>query len=497
VSLERLATVGEGQTPGKSALGNLQAWEAESASWPEGRPRQLANVVVLFLTDIAALLMATALGYLLWIGPVLHQSGSAYLNLVPLIWLFPLGYAGAGLYPGFGVGAVETLRKLTYCTSFAFLTIAAATFVLKLPPVYSRMGCAVAWGASIVLVPLLRFVVLGVISRQHWWHEPVVLVGGHQWIQRAARSLRNARSLGYRPLVALCPDSLYEETVEDVPVLGGLELAPVLAERGLRVAMIAEGDQVDSALNWLQQHFHRVIVMSAYGELPVEPVQVCNLGDVFGLQFTNNLLLGQNRVIKRTLDIVLGTILLAIAFPLILAAGICVKLSSEGSVFFCQEREGLEGHKIKVWKLRTMYKDAERRLDQFLIANPQLRQEWAKHFKLAADPRIIPGIGTFLRRFSIDELPQVTSIITGKMSFVGPRPFPRYHLQRLPADFCELRRRVRPGLTGLWQVMGRSDSTLEQQKTYDTYYIRNWSIWLDLYILARTAFAVLSGRGAY
>jgi len=281
-----------------------------------------------------------------------------------------------------------------------------------------------------------------------------------------------------------------------VPMLGGLELAPLLAERGVRVAMIGEGEGGASTLSWLQQHFHRVVIMREYGDLPVEPVQVCNLGGVLGLEFTNNLLHWQNRFIKRTLDVVFGAILLCFAFPFIVLGGLLVKLSSRGPIFFCQEREGLEGRPVKVCKLRTMYPDAEQRLEEFLAADPELRHEWEKHFKLAHDPRVISGVGVFLRRFSLDELPQVLSVITGEMSFVGPRPFPEYHLRQLPPEFRELRGRVRPGLTGLWQVMVRSNGDLEEQKMYDTYYIRNWSLWLDLYILARTAFVVLTGRGA-
>jgi Undecaprenyl-phosphate galactose phosphotransferase WbaP len=468
-------------------------WDAR---WPLWLPKT-ANILILLLTDMLALLIATSLGYVLWVGPVLHQAPSAYVNLAPLLWVFPLGYAGAGLYPGFGVGAVEILRRLSYCTSFGFLVMAAASFVLKLPAAYSRVAFALAWGTSLISVPLLRFLVLSVVSRWQWWREPAVLVGSRLWVQQAVRSLNEALSLGYRPVGVLSSDlRQHGRDVAGLPAFGGLEQATLLVKSGVRVAIIGESEERDSVVSRLQEHFHRVVMVREYGDLPVEPVQVRNLGGVFGLEFTNNLLHRQNRFIKRTLDVMLGAILLCFALPVIALGGFLVKLSSRGPIFFCQQREGFGGRPIKVWKLRTMYQDAEQRHEKFLAVNPEARLEWERHFKLAHDPRVISGVGTFLRRFSLDELPQVLSVITGEMSFVGPRPFPEYHLRKLPSEFRELRRRVRPGLTGLWQVMVRSHGGLEEQRRYDTYYIRNWSLWFDVYILARTAMAVLTGRGA-
>jgi Undecaprenyl-phosphate galactose phosphotransferase WbaP len=417
---------------------------------------------------------------------------------MPLLLLFPLGYAGAGLYPGFGVGAVETLRRISYCTSFAFLVIAAASFVLKLPAHYSRMSFAIAWGASLVVVPLLRFLLLAVAKRWEWWEEPAVLVGRGPWVQWTIRALENALSLGYRPMWVLSSDlHRYSSDVEGVPVLGGPELAPHLAKSGIRVAFLSNGQgSSDSLLSWFQQHFRHVVVIPEDQDLPVERVRICNLGGILGIELTNNLLRWRNRVVKRTLDLTLGVLFLALSLPLIVLGGLFVKLLSHGPFFFYQLREGLGGHSIAVWKLRTMYQDAEHRLQAFLSANPELRQEWEERFKLNHDPRIIPRVGSFLRRFSIDELPQLWSVVKGEMSLVGPRPFPEYHLGQFPPEFRELRRRVRPGLTGMWQVMVRSDGGIEEQKLYDTYYIRNWSIWLDLWVLFRTVWAVLLGRGA-
>ena len=458
---------------------------------------RMAHMCLLLLADLLTLLAAISLGYLLWARPVRQQLPLVYIELTPLLLLFLLGYARTGLYPGTGVGVVETLRRLSYSTSFGFLILAAASFVLKLPPHYSRMTFAIAWGASLVLIPLSRALVSSVVSRWQWAGEPAVLIGSREWVQQVVQPLADAPLFGYRLVAVLSSDpSWHDYTLEGLPVLGGPNLAPRLADRGIHVALVEGGEEREYVLNWFQQYFRRVVIIQDCADLPVERVRVCNLGGMLGIEFTNNILCWPNRVIKRTLDLSLGMILLVLVLPLIVLGGLLVKLWSRGPFFFCQNREGMEGHSIKVWKIRTMYQDAEQRLEASLSANPELRREWEERVKLVHDPRVIRGIGVILRRLSIDELPQLWSVVMGKMSLVGPRPFPEYHLQRFPPEFRLLRRQVCPGLTGMWQVMVRSNGSLREQQLYDTYYIRNWSLWLDLWILFRTVQAVLLGNGA-
>ena len=144
-----------------------------------------------------------------------------------------------------------------------------------------------------------------------------------------------------------------------------------------------------------------------------------------------------------------------------------------------------------------MYINADAKLEQLLASDPATRTEWEKFYKLKNDPRILPIIGHFLRKTSLDELPQFYNIFKGEMSLVGPRPFPDYHLEQFDDDFRALRGEALPGLTGLWQVSARSDGDLTLQENLDSYYIRDWSLWMDLYLLARTPWAVLFGKGAY
>jgi lipopolysaccharide/colanic/teichoic acid biosynthesis glycosyltransferase len=222
-----------------------------------------------------------------------------------------------------------------------------------------------------------------------------------------------------------------------------------------------------------------------------------DLGGVLGLEIRHNLLNPMNRWVKRAMDLTISSFILLFAAPFLALAAFWTLAVSPGDPFYVQEREGKHGALIRILKLRTMYPNAEGMLDEHLAGDPEALREWNQFCKLKKDPRVLPGIGTFLRTSSLDELPQLWNILKGDMSLVGPRPFPVYHNERFDAEFRKLRTEVKPGLTGLWQVSARSDGDLEVQASLDTYYIRNWSLWLDLYILIRTAITVLGRNGAY
>jgi Undecaprenyl-phosphate galactose phosphotransferase WbaP len=241
---------------------------------------------------------------------------------------------------------------------------------------------------------------------------------------------------------------------------------------------------------------HLIVIPDLFGMASLW-VSTRDLGGVLGLEIRQNLLVPVNRWLKRGLDLALSSFFCILSIPVLALAVLWIKRVSPGSAFYAQQRQGEGGRTIRVLKLRTMYPDAEVRLMRYLGGNPDARDEWDRYFKLRNDPRILPGIGHFLRRTSLDELPQFWNVMRGEMSLVGPRPFPEYHLGRFGAKFRELRSRVAPGITGLWQVSARSNGDLKVQEALDSYYIRNWSLWLDLHILARTLRAVLSRQGAY
>ena len=200
--------------------------------------------------------------------------------------------------------------------------------------------------------------------------------------------------------------------------------------------------------------------------------------------------------LKRMIDIAGAAVALVFLSPVLLATILGVYLADGRPVFFCQERGGKGEKKICVWKIRSMYRDAQVRLDSVLTADPAAQKEWDRFFKLSNDPRVLPGIGTFIRTTSIDELPQFWNVLNGEMSLVGPRPFPQNHLDVFSAEFRALRARVVPGISGLWQVTLRSNGDIDAQERLDRAYVEGWSLWLDLYILFRTPIAMLTSHGA-
>jgi len=199
---------------------------------------------------------------------------------------------------------------------------------------------------------------------------------------------------------------------------------------------------------------------------------------------------------KRIFDIVFSIFAIIITLPITIPIAIIIKLTDGGSIIYGHERVGKDGKKFKVLKFRSMYMDADKKLKEILENDPQAKEEWEKTFKLKNDPRITP-IGKFLRKTSLDELPQFINVLKGEMSVVGPRPVVEEELKKYYKDKAELYKSVKPGVTGYWQVEGRSDTDYEERIKMDEYYIKNRSFLMDLKIILKTIKVMITGKGAY
>lgn len=488
----------------ESNSGHKLGFHAEGAAVTsensEFRERPWVGLVKL-LFDMAALELALLVGFhvrklLLPWWPI-SLSLNQYWDFALCMLLIPCGYWLLRLYPGYGLTGAEKLRRRVRATSVFFLVLIVWQYLVQ--GVWSRGVYAITFCLSLVFPSFFQWILHHVLVKLRWWGTPVLILGGAKTGRLLVSSLNKDPMLGLRPVAILDDDrKLWGTQIESVPVLGGVEKARDFVGR-VRYAMIGmpgAGRESIVALAKSLPFPHVLLVPNLFGlqSLWVDARDLCG---VLSLELKKNLLLKRNWIAKRILDYVLGVPIFVLSLPFIAFCVVLIKIVSPGPAFYAQLREGFKGRKIRVWKLRTMYPDAELLLKRHLSENSEAKAEWERYFKLKNDPRILPVVGSLLRKSSLDELPQLWNILRGEMSLVGPRPFPQYHLDKFGHEFRSMRRSVLPGMTGLWQVSARSDGDIEVQELLDSYYIRNWSIWLDLNLLARTVQIVFSWKGAY
>ncbi|MGA9462271.1 MAG: exopolysaccharide biosynthesis polyprenyl glycosylphosphotransferase [Terracidiphilus sp.] len=426
-------------------------------------------------------------------------------SLPPTVLLLPIItvalFAAFGHYPGLGLTAVCQLRNMCRGIAMVYLIFVSSLFLENELSMDSRgvllLACAFSWAA----VPLARWLMRSPFMSGFQWGVPVVIVGAGKTGRRVIRSLRMNQILGYRPAVCVDDDPDKRGYCEGVPVVGSLLDAASVAEQvGARLAILAipsfERRQLDEYLRRWKTSLPRILMVPDLPGIGSRWTESQDLGGLLGFEIERPPLNLWNRILKRAVDLVGSIVGLAMAAPLVACSVLAIKLVSPGSAFYAQEREGQGRSIFRVFKLRTMYPGAEQMLRNHLAADPVAREQWDHSCKLKNDPRILPVVGRFLRSTSLDELPQLWNVLRGEMTLVGPRPFPAYHNARFDSDFRALRTQVKPGLTGLWQVSARTDGDLTVQESLDAYYIRNWSAWLDLFILIHTVRAVFAREGS-
>lgn len=425
---------------------------------------------------------------------------SLYWQLWPILGLFLLAYAVAGLYPAVCLSPVDELRRICLSTTFTYLVLGAGIFLFREGETYSRGVFLMAWVLSLVGVLLCRLLVRQIFAPLPWWGYPVLILGGGRTGEMVIRTLKRQPSFGLKPLAVLDDSPHSRKEIEGVPVVGPLSLAPLIArQRDILYAIVAmPGVHRERLLTILEQYGstfpHLLMIPDLFGIASLW-VSTKDLGGILGLEIRQRLLLPGPRMTKALLDVALTLVLGVLLLPLIIGISLLIKLDSPGPIFYGQKRLGQDGIYFKAWKFRSMVQDADAVLAAHLAVNDKLRQQWEQDQKLRQDPRVT-RVGNFLRRTSLDELPQLWNVLRGEMSLVGPRPIIDEEIARY-AEKYELYTQVLPGITGLWQVSGRNNVSYPERVNLDAYYVRNWSVWLDIYILLRTIWVVLIGEGAY
>lgn len=286
--------------------------------------------------------------------------------------------------------------------------------------------------------------------------------------------------------------------VEGVPVVGDLSLAPILAQRlKIPYAVLAmpgvDGPKLLQIVERVGGKFSHLLVIPDLFGFATLGVPAKNLGGILGVEVRQQLLLPGPRLAKRVMDATLTSIGVLFVLPFLVLIALLIKLDSKGPIFYSQNRLGKDGEFFRAYKFRTMHGDGEARLKAILDADPQLRAEYEIYHKLRKDPRVT-RIGRVLRKFSLDEFPQLLNVIIGDMSLVGPRPYIEREVTEMGGQE-KIILRAPPGMTGMWQVSDRNATSFAQRVQIDVYYVRNWSPWLDIHILAKTFGVVIKGSG--
>lgn len=460
------------------------------------RTSSFVSGLTIMIFDAAVLLLCIGIGFFL--VNLANKSFIRFRSFVDYYIYIPAILAvfyAADLYPGIMNSPADDVKRLSICTFFGFCGIALSIFVEDAEDkVAIAAALVVAVPFATILLPGVREGVRRFFGLFKFWGLPaVVYCSGKSGDVLIQRFLKNAH-LGYRPALIVNDSAKAAGEFMDVPVLPPSdELFEAIKKRKIKVAALCG---YKSDLLEIKKFYRYTIVVS--DQLNSTMSGAPHLRDIAGIvafSSTNYLTKIQAHVAKRAFDLAIIIFSLPLTLPVCLLTALFVKLTSPGPILYGHRRVGQNGKEFKCWKFRSMYIDADKQLAKILAENPKMKKQWEKDRKLENDPRVTP-FGKFIRKTSLDELPQLINIFVGQMSFVGPRPVMQDELERYgkKADYILS---VLPGLSGMWQTSGRSDTAYEDRVTLDAYYIQNWSIWLDIWILIKTVWVVLAGKGAY
>lgn len=467
--------------------------------------RHAACSLTLCCSDVLALTMSFALGYFFraWVFaeiipvfPPMQHSVWVYWGMWPLFLFVILLFAYGGLYPSIGMSFWEETKAVTKYTSVSFIAVVVMTFVAKTSVNFSRTVVVMALMISLVTLPAMRRITRYFLGRAGLWKKTVVLIGTQQAVSQVLCNLGKHPDWGYIPAGAVLPDG--EDAPEGLSHLGRISHMNSLnlrVDETIVTMPQLSREELVSVVESATRFAPVVKVMADLYGLASAGVKTHDLDGMLLLEMQYRLYRSENRLLKRGFDLLLSAVSLVVLSPVLVLTALLVKLDSPGPVLFGHTRVGRDGSRFTCYKFRTMVPDAQERLAALLENDPQARRQWDRDFKLKSDPRVT-RVGKFLRKTSLDELPQIWNVLKGEMSFIGPRPIVPEEVERY-GDKARYLFRVTPGITGLWQVSGRNDIDYSERVLLDEYYAKNWSLWLDIEILLRTVGAVFRRNGAY
>jgi undecaprenyl-phosphate galactose phosphotransferase len=464
----------------------------------------LVDIIVLFLLFQSARYLRMHVLPLFYSGfpgePPFRKLSSAWW-LLP-VWLFFLSYEGLYSRRFSFWDEVNALWKAVFFSTVGIFVIASLG---QLGNIVSRTSVILMGFLALSVLPAARIGAKRLLFRFGRFRRRVLILGAGETGRLILSALRKEPNYGYKVIGFLDDDEAKAgRRIDGLKVRRGIDRATSYLRSGrvsdVIIAMPGAGrEKVQHLINSLQHKAERILFVPDMHGIAVLGTSLQHFfhEQAFALELKNNLARPINVFLKRCFDLVMSLLLLPFVLLSMLIIGVLIKLDSPGPVIFSQERMGKRlGGPFRCMKFRSMYVDAEERLTAILGADPAAREEWEKSYKLKDDPRVT-RIGKYLRATSLDELPQVFHVLSGKMSLVGPRPVTQKEIDDYYREAAVLCFSVPPGITGLWQVTGRSGTSYDYRISLDSWYVRNWNVWLDLIILFKTIKVVFKREGAY
>lgn len=366
-------------------------------------------------------------------------------------------------------------------------------FITKEADEYSRTVIILFFILS-MFVPIFVYLLKRYFMRFDILREDVVVICDKSSMGNVDRWFERDNAFGFDIKQLIVIDALSQREVI-------AQIDKAINENEFYASIVAIDGVLDEKMLYyidhIQERIYRVIMLPKISSMPLFNAEIISSINHKGLAFfiRNNLLNPVDRSVKKGFDYLISMILVLLFSPFLLLIYMVVYISTNGYPIFKHRRIGKNGVSFNIYKFRTMYIDADKRLEELLKNDEALRAEWEAEFKLKNDPRITK-VGAFLRKTSLDELPQIINVLQGKMSLVGPRPIIDDEITKY-GEYFEYFKAVKPGITGLWQVSGRNDIDYDQRVQLDVWYVRNWSVGLDIIILIKTFVAVLFRKGSY
>lgn len=412
-------------------------------------------------------------------GIVVYTLLAAYTRL----------YCGNFFYPGLPLSKIEEMRR-----TFLAITVSALLMFIYVSIAHPAAGhalwvIAAGWFAGFWMLLICRSLLRRLLKKFSLCQTKVLIAGYGSTGEKIFQILKDDPYFGFEP-IGFVDDAAVPDKAGNV-----CAAADVAAQHNCRILICCLPiSAIEKHLDKFLRYFTHVSIIASSKVFPISWAYPVSIGGIPGLELTNQLHQKLPLYTKRVFEITMAICCVALLWPLLLVLAVMVKISSPGPIFYKARRLGRFGKNIEVWKFRTMYADADKKLEALLASDAQLALEWRTNFKLNNDPRITP-LGRFLRKSSLDELPQLFNVIRGEMAIIGPRPIVEAEKEYY-GEAYEAMSMVKPGISGYWQISGRSDVSYERRVELDLFYVFNWSIWFDLYIMMMTVVEVLRCRGA-